>query len=243
MKALTLTQPWASLVALGEKRYETRSWSTEYRGPLAIHAAKGVASIGGEKAFRALCEDWDEVAGDFGPFGQALFVAGRYAVPSHLPRGQVVAIANLIDCVPMDKFMRPADGPAGWLGVEPGRFEMHFGDYSPGRFAWVLDNVQRMVFPQEAKGYQQLWDWGCALDDVLHQLDGATGRLSITDLCWLLLGRSVKWKEPDYFEMEAAVHALLEANLCGEEPGGYFFTDGRDPQTAERLIAYRTEPA
>lgn len=40
MKALTLTQPWATLVALGHKRYETRSWGTEYRGELAIHAAK-----------------------------------------------------------------------------------------------------------------------------------------------------------------------------------------------------------
>ena len=39
MKALTLWQPWASLVALGHKRIETRCWSTKYRGDLAIHAA------------------------------------------------------------------------------------------------------------------------------------------------------------------------------------------------------------
>lgn len=42
MKALTLTQPWASLVALGEKRIETRSWGTSYRGELAIHAAASI---------------------------------------------------------------------------------------------------------------------------------------------------------------------------------------------------------
>ncbi len=41
MKALTLTQPWAHLVAVGAKRVETRSWPTPYRGPLAIHAAQG----------------------------------------------------------------------------------------------------------------------------------------------------------------------------------------------------------
>jgi activating signal cointegrator 1 len=41
MKAITLTQPWATLVAIGAKRIETRSWPTNYRGPLAIHAAKG----------------------------------------------------------------------------------------------------------------------------------------------------------------------------------------------------------
>lgn len=41
MKALSLTQPWASLIAIGAKRVETRSWSTNHRGPVAIHAAKG----------------------------------------------------------------------------------------------------------------------------------------------------------------------------------------------------------
>lgn len=38
--ALSLTQPWASLVVLGEKQWETRSWPTKYRGELYIHAAK-----------------------------------------------------------------------------------------------------------------------------------------------------------------------------------------------------------
>ncbi|MFL5577327.1 MAG: ASCH domain-containing protein [Gemmatimonadaceae bacterium] len=41
MKALTLTQPWATLVAIGAKTIETRSWPTHYRGEVAIHAAKG----------------------------------------------------------------------------------------------------------------------------------------------------------------------------------------------------------
>lgn len=40
MKCLSLTQPYATLMALGLKKVETRSWSTSYRGPLAIHAAK-----------------------------------------------------------------------------------------------------------------------------------------------------------------------------------------------------------
>ena len=41
MRALTLTQPYAQLVILGRKRFETRGWTTGYRGLLAIHAAKG----------------------------------------------------------------------------------------------------------------------------------------------------------------------------------------------------------
>lgn len=39
IRALTLHQPWASLVAWGVKHYETRPRPLSYRGPLAIHAA------------------------------------------------------------------------------------------------------------------------------------------------------------------------------------------------------------
>jgi len=41
MKALTISQPFASLIASGEKWIENRRWETKYRGPLAIHAGKG----------------------------------------------------------------------------------------------------------------------------------------------------------------------------------------------------------
>lgn len=40
MKAITIWQPWAMLIALLEKGNETRGWPTKHRGPLAIHAAK-----------------------------------------------------------------------------------------------------------------------------------------------------------------------------------------------------------
>lgn len=40
MKALTIWQPWASLIACKAKTLEIRRWQTNYRGPLAIHAAK-----------------------------------------------------------------------------------------------------------------------------------------------------------------------------------------------------------
>lgn len=40
MKAVSLWNPWAAAIAAGIKKIETRSWTTSYRGPLAIHAAK-----------------------------------------------------------------------------------------------------------------------------------------------------------------------------------------------------------
>ncbi len=40
IKAISLHQPWASLIAMGLKKFETRSWLTNYRGKLVICAAK-----------------------------------------------------------------------------------------------------------------------------------------------------------------------------------------------------------
>lgn len=38
MKALTVKQPWAGLIIEGYKKYEFRSWKTNYRGKILIHA-------------------------------------------------------------------------------------------------------------------------------------------------------------------------------------------------------------
>lgn len=42
MKVLTLKQPWATLVAEGIKKYEFRTWKTNYRGKVLIHAGAGI---------------------------------------------------------------------------------------------------------------------------------------------------------------------------------------------------------
>src|SRR4051812_11429933 len=91
MKVLTLTQPWATLVAIGAKHIETRSWETLYRGPLAIHAAKGLGPVGGKQGLMDLCRRE--------PFRSVLLAAG-YLGPPPLPLGAIVAVCELIDCVP-----------------------------------------------------------------------------------------------------------------------------------------------
>lgn len=45
MKVITLWEPWASLIAVGAKMIETRSWNTNYRGRIAIHAAKKIVKL------------------------------------------------------------------------------------------------------------------------------------------------------------------------------------------------------
>ncbi|WP_197143655.1 hypothetical protein [Lysinibacillus sphaericus] len=45
MKAITFIQLWALLIALKVKKFETRSWQTIYRGPIAIHASKRLITM------------------------------------------------------------------------------------------------------------------------------------------------------------------------------------------------------
>lgn len=42
MKALTIKEPWASLIIEGYKKYEFRSWKTKYRGKILVHAGLSV---------------------------------------------------------------------------------------------------------------------------------------------------------------------------------------------------------
>src|SRR6185437_11126448 len=87
MLALSLWQPWATLVAIGAKRIETRHWHTHYRGPLAIHAAKRK-----DKDSLALCLSQ--------PFLSAL-AAGGYDTPFELPFGLMIATCRLDQCLPI----------------------------------------------------------------------------------------------------------------------------------------------
>ena len=75
MKTITLKQPWASLIANGYKKYEFRTWKTNYRGPILIHAGKGI-----EK--------------------DALARVKKYNLD--FPAGRIIAKVNIIDCVKLD---------------------------------------------------------------------------------------------------------------------------------------------
>jgi hypothetical protein len=149
MKTLTLTQPWATLVAIGAKCIETRGWSTPYRGALAIHAAKGLADMS-EAELERLCLSE--------PFKSALIkgaaVEGSGERLVVLPRGKVVAICNLVACVPTWKLTE------GWLYEDLfTEQERAFGNYEPGRYAWILSDVHALLEPIPARGALGLWEW------------------------------------------------------------------------------------
>ncbi len=93
MKALTICQPYAEMIARGEKVIENRTWPTPYRGPLVIHAGKS--------------RDWLDGDDDRQYPGMVF--------------GAVVATANLADCVLVGKLTSPlrehvhANGPWCWV--------------------------------------------------------------------------------------------------------------------------------
>lgn len=147
MRAITLMQPWASLVAVGAKRYETRSWKTNYRGPLAIHS-----SLKFPHSAQALCRAE--------PFASALL--GN----TDLPLGCVVAICDLAAV-----FSTSTDDSLFGAATEWPSSELPFGDFGPGRFAWLLTNVRSLENPIPARGTLSLWEWDETALGLLHDCD------------------------------------------------------------------------
>ena len=72
MKVLTLKQPWATLISEGLKEYEFRSWNTNYRGKLLIHAGLGIDKK------------------------DAIKYKYEY------PKSRIVALVELVDCIKID---------------------------------------------------------------------------------------------------------------------------------------------
>lgn len=139
MKAITIKQPWASLIALGEKRFETRSWQTKHRGALAIHAGKTVD--------KEACEDsW--IRG----------VLAEHGIVSwkQLPTGVVLAMVDLVDC---HKVGLRVGSVVCTSGPMIQGLEYEFGDYTEGRYAWELTNLKVLPEPIIAKGQLSLWEW------------------------------------------------------------------------------------
>ena len=164
-RALSLHQPWASLVALGAKTIETRSWNapaSAIGGQLLIHAAKR------KPGTMRLDDWWCEPT-----WGTECGLLNEAGEPHRLPLGAVVGSAVLADCVPIGGPMSFSTGivegetpdTAGmdvivhhpsygnfmgeslvldrWHGgVEDITDQLPFGEFSPGFYAWLLEDVK-----------------------------------------------------------------------------------------------------
>jgi activating signal cointegrator 1 len=135
MRAISLWQPWASLMACHAKTIETRGYSTQCRGLVAIHAAQKMVHVDSPTA---------------GVMVTALDTGAHPLTPQEyidgLPRGVVVAVVEIYGCITAEEFK--AKHPH-WHSAEK-----HFGDFTDGRFAWLTRNSYRLKEPVECKGKQ-----------------------------------------------------------------------------------------
>lgn len=132
-RAISLWQPWATLIAIGAKRFETRSWypHDHYRGPLVIHAAK----------------TWNRSLEDVlftEPFASVLRAAD--IDKARLPLGAAIAIADLTHVYRSEA-----------ARADQSEQELAFGDWSAGRFVWEMENVRPFAEPIPVKGAQGLF--------------------------------------------------------------------------------------
>lgn len=141
LKALTLWQPWATFLARRIKRIETRGWSTDYRGLLAIHAAVRPVSLDDLRL-----PNIETIIRRHGlvPEGTPL-----EWFPNYFPLGRVLAVADLVNCTPTDVLTFP-----GELQLTE---EYFLGNYAPGRFGFEMEVLENFDPGIPAQGGQRFW--------------------------------------------------------------------------------------
>lgn len=166
MKAITIWQPWATLLPLGIKLYETRSWATSYRGPIAIHAA----ALKLPQVLKRCFPDEDDKLMFLDAIARGM--KGTYTskeimdLLNGFPTSSIVATARLIDChkisVPYGFQILNDDTPythkQNVRFYTPSIVELTLGDWTPGRYAWEFADM-KPIPPIPAKGKQGLWEW------------------------------------------------------------------------------------
>ena len=129
MKALSIIEPWATLIKEKKKFIETRSWKTSYRGELYIHASSKKIKRSDEHTIELL-----KLIPDI-PMGY----------------GHILCKCKLVDCIYMDqKFLEE---------IQNSQQESLCGEYSIGRYAWILKNIEPLPVPIPAKGHLSIWNY------------------------------------------------------------------------------------
>ena len=129
MKAITVSQPFASLIASGEKWVENRRWHCGYRGPLAIHAGKG-------KQYMNARELQDYPTGCIVAIADMIACINLEASRGGKQRHEVEKMAQ--------------------QGVTLESLLAH--EHAEGPYCFVLSNVRKLTEPIDCRGAQGLWD-------------------------------------------------------------------------------------
>ena len=130
MKVLSLTEPCATLIKEKKKLVETRSWKTDYRGELYIHASA-----------TSIPKDWKE---------DKKFMSLVDNIPLNF--GYIVCKCNLVDCIYMTKDYVE--------NMKKNNHQEYIcGKYEEGRYAWILEDIIPLENPIKAKGQLNIWNY------------------------------------------------------------------------------------
>ncbi|WP_404460069.1 2-oxoglutarate dehydrogenase E1 [Sutcliffiella horikoshii] len=138
MKVLSMIQPWASLFVLRENEFETRSWKTNYRGPLAIHTSK--------KIDKAVCRHL-----------AIRSLLGKHGYTEEtLPTGMIIAVCRLENCLKITEKNQTS------AVLENGQIisgnDFFLGDFTVGGYAWEVQDMKILNERIPAKGQLGLWE-------------------------------------------------------------------------------------
>lgn len=129
MKVLSLTEPYATLIKKGIKSIETRSWKTNYRGKLYIHASS------------------TKIPKEYKENKELMFLVDI----NELSYGNIICSCTLVDCLPMTEELINK--------VKENKNEYLSGIYALGRYAWILKDIEVLLKPISAKGKLGIWNF------------------------------------------------------------------------------------
>lgn len=130
MKVLSIKEPFASLILNNKKKIETRSWKTNYRGELYIHASMGKIPKK-EYEHRELMDIINN---------------------THFQYGLILCKCNLVDCIYMtEEYIQK---------IKESNYQEYIcGEYEVGRYAWILEGITPLPMKIQAKGKLGIWNY------------------------------------------------------------------------------------
>ncbi|MCC3156451.1 ASCH domain-containing protein [Hymenobacter sp. 15J16-1T3B] len=156
MKALSLIQPYATLIMLGYKQYETRSWDTKHRGPLAIHA-----SVGKPAWAREVAETDPHIS---------VILAQHGLTFDTLPRGAVLGTVEVLGTYRFVETPTDGQGKPSLVPRTLPTVELACGDFTSGRYGWKLRKSGELAKPIPCKGALSVWTLPPEVAQELQQL-------------------------------------------------------------------------
>ena len=135
-------QPWASLIVMGAKKIETKSWNTPHRGPLLIHAnatdryARQLCSLQG---YNKWVRHW-----------------------TYLPYGSIIGMVHLQACEPVEDIKQLINKKQQMICgefIHDPLMELQLGNFSQKQYGWILSNARQFSLPIVTKGKMKMWDF------------------------------------------------------------------------------------